>query len=109
MILLLLVSYTAIAGQTAAAPTTASAKSGEMLNDSNGATKNLPKKIGSDTNGDGTPDRYEYYEGGLIVKAEADGNGDGKMDELAYFKDGKMIKIEKDSDFDGKTDKWVEY
>lgn len=68
-----------------------------------------PKSASSDSNGDGKPDQWQYYEYGQIVRTEADTNFDGKVDEIGHFTSGKLTKLEKDSDFDGKMDKWVEY
>lgn len=72
-------------------------------------TTPAPKVASSDTNHDGKPDQWQYYENGQITKTEADTNFDGKPDETGYFTAGKLTKVEKDSDFDGKMDKWVEY
>lgn len=68
-----------------------------------------PKAVGVDTNGDGKPDRWEYYESGVVVRIEADTNGDGKIDEKAIVKDGKIVSAEKDSNYDGKIDRWINY
>ena len=68
-----------------------------------------PKVAAADTNSDGKPDQWQYYEDGQIARTEADTNFDGKVDEVGNFRGGKLFKIEKDSDYDGKVDKWVEY
>ena len=68
-----------------------------------------PKTIGVDTDGDGKPDRWEYYEATVLVRIEADTNNDGKVDEKAIVKDGKIISAEKDSNYDGKVDRWINY
>lgn len=68
-----------------------------------------PRSIGSDTNQDGTPDKWEYYEEGVLVKIEADSNFDGKVDEWGVIESGRIVRVEKDSDYDGKVDKWVNY
>lgn len=74
------------------------------------AEKLKAKSIGTDTNGDGKPDRWEYYnEAGVMTKIEADSNGDGKIDEWGTVENGKLVKVEKDSNYDGKPDKWVTY
>ena len=69
----------------------------------------LPKVASSDTNKDGKPDQWQYYENGQIVRTESDTNFDGKIDEIGHFASGKLVKVEKDSDYDGKMDKWVDY
>lgn len=68
-----------------------------------------PKVIAVDTKGTGKPDRWEYYENGVLVRIEADTNGDGKVDEKAIVKDGKIVSAEKDSNYDGKIDRWINY
>ena len=67
------------------------------------------KQVASDTNKDGKPDRWEYYEEGVLVRVEADSNFDGKIDETGIVENGKIVKVEKDSDYDGKVDKWISY
>jgi len=78
-------------------------------NDSTVQEKLAPRSIGSDTNQDGKPDKWEYYEQGVLVKIEADSNHDGKVDEWGIIESGRITKVEKDSDYDGKVDKWVNY
>jgi antitoxin component YwqK of YwqJK toxin-antitoxin module len=97
------------------------------------ANSPVPKVAASDTNKDGKPDQWQYYENGQIVRTEADTNydgkvdhwqtyengkivrteadtnNDGKVDEIGHFTDGKLTKVEKDSDYDGKMDTWVDY
>ncbi|MBI4971977.1 MAG: hypothetical protein HZC17_09135 [Candidatus Omnitrophica bacterium] len=68
-----------------------------------------PKVIASDTKGAGKPDRWEYYENGVLMRIEADTNGDGKVDEWAEVKDGKIVSAKKDSNYDGKVDRWINY
>lgn len=73
------------------------------------ANSPAPKVAASDTNKDGKPDQWQYYENGQIIRTEADTNFDGKVDEIGYFTNGKLAKVEKDSDYDGEMDKWVDY
>ena len=68
-----------------------------------------PKVAASDTNKDGKPDQWQYYEFGQIARTEADTNFDSKPDEIGNFSNGKLAKVEKDSDYDGKMDRWAEY
>lgn len=63
----------------------------------------------TDTNFDGKPDQWQYYENGRIIRTEADTNFDGKVDEIGNFSNGKLAKVEKDSDYDGKMDRWADY
>ena len=67
------------------------------------------RKISYDMNKDEIPDRFEYYEQGVLTRVEADSNYDGKIDEWGVVKDGKLISAKKDIDGDGKVDKWVDY
>ncbi|MBI4398340.1 MAG: hypothetical protein HY586_04375 [Candidatus Omnitrophica bacterium] len=67
------------------------------------------KQVAVDTNGDGKPDRWEYYESAELVRIEADTNSDGKIDELAKVEKGKIVSAEKDSNYDGKIDRWMQY
>ena len=76
---------------------------------SGGTPATAPKVIASDTKGTGKPDRWEYYENGILVRIEADTNGDGKVDEWAEVKDGKIVSAKKDSNYDGKVDHWINY
>ncbi|MBI4226857.1 MAG: hypothetical protein HY600_01120 [Candidatus Omnitrophica bacterium] len=70
----------------------------------------VPKTVAVDTNKDGRPDRWEYYEGGTTVaRIEADTNFDGTVDEWIRFERGKVVKVEDDTDHDGKPDRWVDY
>ncbi len=58
--------------------------------------------IATDTNGDGTPDVFDYYnEQGQIVKRTHDRNFDGKIDEITIFSYGAepKITIERDNEF----------
>jgi hypothetical protein len=69
----------------------------------------VAKKVESDANHDSTPDRFEYYEEGKLVRFEADSNDDGRIDEWGTVQDGKLVKDDKDTDGDGKPDKWITY
>jgi hypothetical protein len=69
-----------------------------------------PKVIALDTRKAGKPDRWEYYETGVIQRVEVDRNGDGKVDQIMYYdENGKIKKVEKDSTYSGKIDQWIEY
>ncbi len=69
----------------------------------------MPKRVESDTNGDGVLDRWEFYEEGEIVRAETDRDFDGIVDEWLYFEGGQIMKGERDMDGDGKPDTWLYY
>src|SRR3989338_2441341 len=69
----------------------------------------VPKTVAVDTNKDGTPDRWEYYEQNQISRIDADANHDRTVDEWIRFADEKVVKVEKDTDYDGKPDRWADY
>ena len=98
----------------------------------------LPQRVeAKDTNGDGKPDEWRYYQGdgrqevlirverdrdgdgrrevviffenGKPVHSEVDRNGDGRPDITIFMKDGKPERESADTNFDGKTDVWVYY
>ena len=72
--------------------------------------KMIPKEAARDTNDDGKPDRWEYYdEKGNVIRAESDADFDGKVDEWGYFENGKLKKVAKDTKHAGKPDTWVSY
>ena len=60
-----------------------------------------------DTNGDGIPDLWIYYnplKPGEIVRQEEATNGDGKVNAWSYFKDGKLVRREVDTKGNGRPD-----
>lgn len=70
----------------------------------------MPKKIGVDTNYNGKPDRWEYYnEKGQITKVESDADEDGIIDETITYENGKPVKGAKDTNKDGKPDVWIDF
>jgi hypothetical protein len=72
--------------------------------------KAVPKEASSDTNKDGKPDTWQYFDAaGNVSKAEADTDFDGKIDQTAFYEGGKLVRVERDTDHDGKPDTWVKY
>jgi len=70
----------------------------------------VPRKIGIDTNFNGKPDRFEYYnEKGQVVKVESDPDEDGIIDETIIYENGKPVKGSKDTNKDGKPDVWIDF
>lgn len=70
----------------------------------------MPKKIGVDTNFNGKPDRWEYYDDkGQITKVESDPDEDGIIDETVVYENGKPVKGWKDTNKDGKPDVWIDF
>ena len=72
-------------------------------------TAPTPKVVAIDTNNDGKPDQWQYYENGQVVRTEADTDFDGKVDEIGHYSNSKLVKVEKDSHHSGKMDTWVTY
>jgi hypothetical protein len=54
-------------------------------------------------------DRWEYYEGGVLVRAEEDANGDGKPDKWETFEAGSVKTASMDENGDGKPDRRLTY
>jgi hypothetical protein len=78
------------------------------------------ERIELDTDGDGTPDRWEYYtatgqagtsgvSGNPIVRAEEATRGDGRISRWEYYDGGAIARVEEDVNGDGKVDKWERY
>ena len=87
----------------------------------------------ADTNKDGKPDEWKYYQGDQLDRIERDGdydgkpeiklwmkkgkpdrsevdrNGDGKPDLTRFMEDGKPVREQGDLNFDGKLDVWSYY
>jgi len=60
-----------------------------------------------DTNGDGIPDLWIYYDPhkpGEIVRQEEATHGDGRVDTWSYFNDGKLVRREVDTKGKGRAD-----
>ncbi len=60
-----------------------------------------------DTNGDGVPDLWIYYDPqkpGEIIRQEEATKGDGRVDTWSYFKDGKLIRRDVDTKQQGRPD-----
>jgi D-glycero-D-manno-heptose 1,7-bisphosphate phosphatase len=54
-------------------------------------------------------DRWEWYEGDQIVRAEEDASGDGKVDKWELFANGVLASVELDEDYDGRPDRRLNY
>jgi hypothetical protein len=79
--------------------------------------------VAIDSNGDGKPDIFKFYQkgkaptdpnkpdtGGPLLRKEADLNGDGKIDVWTWYNpDGGRLREAFDLDFDGKVDVVVFY
>ena len=64
-----------------------------------------PARIEYDDSGDGTPDRAEVLDKGLVVRIEIDSDHDGRMDRWQTWTGGRLTSEEIDSDRDGKADR----
>jgi hypothetical protein len=77
------------------------------------------KSVEIDRNGDGRPDRWEYYEpagagprGGprsLLVRAEEANGADAAVTRREFYASGLIQRVEEDTDADGRVDKWEQY
>ena len=63
-----------------------------------------PRSEVKDTNNDGKPDEWRFYEGDQLVRIERDRDGDGKREVSVYFKEASPIRSEVDRNNDGKWD-----
>ena len=80
------------------------------------------QRIEIDLNGDGKPDRWEYYEpdagtsgkalpkpAGQMAKVEEATRFDGKVSWWVYYEGGAVVCVDEDVDGDGRIDKWERY
>jgi hypothetical protein len=58
---------------------------------------------------DGTVDRWEWYESGVIVRAEQDANADGRVDKWETYASGAVVSAAFDEDGDGRPDRKLSY
>lgn len=100
-------------------------KLSELLSDRNGDGKNdthafmdgaLLQRVEIDKNGDGTPDRFEYYlppsAGGTAQQPWLDHveeRLDGRVVRRETYSRGVIARVEEDTDADGRIDKWETY
>jgi hypothetical protein len=68
-----------------------------------------PSRIERDRDGDGKPEVKIFLEGGSPVRSEVDRNGDGKADLIRWISKGRPEREEADLNFDGRADAWVFY
>ena len=61
-----------------------------------------------DLNGDGTPDVFNYVQGGALVRRDVDLNRDGRVDVRTYYTNDTIAREELDGDFDGRFD-WIDH
>ena len=54
-------------------------------------------------------DRREFYERGVLVRAEADADGDGRMDQWETYAAGVMKTLSLDENADGRPDRRLTY
>jgi hypothetical protein len=55
------------------------------------------------------PDRREYYEAGVLARAEEDGNADGAADKWETYDKGAVKTASFDEDADGRADRRLTY
>ena len=69
----------------------------------------LPSRIERDRDGDGTREVVLTFQEGKPVRSEVDRNGDGKPDLVRWMKEGRMDREQGDMNFDGQPDAWAFY
>lgn len=75
-----------------------------------GQSQIMPKKASVDTNYDGKPDRFEYYDDtGKVTKVEVDANSDGISEEMVIYENGRPVRSARDTNGDGKPDVWMDF
>ena len=62
------------------------------------------RKEALDTDKDGKPDEWRYYQGKALIRIERDKDHNGRVDIWLYVKDGKTDRAEMDRNGDGKSD-----
>lgn len=77
------------------------------------------RRVEIDTNGDGQPDRWEYYAepgrggaagtGNAIVRAEQATRFDGIVSRWEHYESGVLVRADEDVNGDGALDKWERY
>jgi hypothetical protein len=72
-------------------------------------------RIEIDRNGDGKPDRWEFYASAaagatpVMERAEESDAADGRITRREFFEGGAIVRAEEDTDRDGRVDKWETY
>ena len=61
------------------------------------------------TRRDGKPNRFEFYEKGLLVRVEQDSDGDGRIDRWETHKDGALTTASFDTKGTGSPDTTIQY
>ena len=61
------------------------------------------------TRRDGKPDRFEFYEKGVLVRAEQDTNGDTRIDKWETYKEGALATVSFDTKGSGSPDVTIDY
>ena len=54
-------------------------------------------------------DRREYYEAGVLARAEEDTTGDGRIDKWETYEHGTLATVEFDENHDGRPDRRLTY
>jgi hypothetical protein len=57
----------------------------------------------------GRIDRWEYYEGGILLSADEDTSGDGRPDKTETYESGVITTVVVDDDGDGRLDRRLRY
>jgi hypothetical protein len=66
-------------------------------------------RVDTSTRRDGVADRHEFYEGGVLVRAEQDSDFDGRVDEWQRFDGGRLRELLIDTERSGHPDRRLLY
>lgn len=67
------------------------------------------ERVQISTNRDGTPNRTEFYEKGILTRAEEDTTGDGRIDKWEEYEAGELVRASFDTTGSGKPTTSVDY
>jgi hypothetical protein len=65
-----------------------------------------PGRIERSTRRDGTVDRIDFYENGVVVRAEQDMDHDGRADRWETYEAGALATVAFDTKRQGTPDRW---
>ncbi len=61
------------------------------------------------TKRDGTSNRTEFYQSGVLVRVEEDTNGDGRVDKWERYESGALVSASFDTTKSGKPTTTIDY
>jgi hypothetical protein len=67
------------------------------------------EKVEVSTRRDGKANRTEFYENGMVARAEEDGDGDGQVDKWEIYERGALARVSFDTTKSGKPTQTIDY